>query len=169
MRNKPVEIICQHCKKPAMMHSYRLKNGTGKFCGRACYLAHRWPNSGKCKECGKPSKTRFCKPRCQKDYWNKHGYNVHRHASNWTKKFALIAALGGQCAECGFSDHRALDIDHIDPTKKLRPKDGHYTWGRRFADWKANKENIRLLCANCHRLHTWKSRGFGPRDGLVTE
>ena len=143
------------------MHAYRIRKGTGHYCGQACYLAHRWAKDGKCVGCGEPCKTRFCTPECQKSYWDKSGYKVHKRRRNWERKLALVAGLGGKCAKCGFGDHRALDINHIDPTTKMRPKDGHYNWSRRFADWKANRGNIELLCANCHRLHTWEQRGFG--------
>ena len=51
--------------------------------------------------------------------------------------------------------------NHIDRSKKDRPKDGHYTWGRRFQDWEKHFDNLELLCANCHRILTWEQRNFG--------
>lgn len=88
-----------------------------------------------------------------------------KHPYNWRKKLELIASLGGKCSCCGFSDVRALDIDHIDPSKKVRHKSRGYNWSRRLKDWRSNHGNLRLLCANCHRLHTWEQRGFG--DGIT--
>lgn len=148
------------------MHSYRLKNGTGKYCGQACYLAARWGENQPCTNCGKNSAHRFCTPKCRTEYWNKNSAIIHKAPRNWERKLALIAALGGKCVLCGFDDFRALDIDHIDRSKKIRHKTG-YTWSRRFTDWTANAGNIRLLCANCHRLHTWEQRGFGAALRLV--
>jgi hypothetical protein len=29
-------------------------------------------------------------------------------------------------------------------------------------DWEVNRDNIELLCANCHRLHNWETQYFGP-------
>ena len=69
--------------------------------------------------------------------------------------------LGGKCVKCGINDIRVLDINHKDPTKKERPKDGKYNWTRRFKEWNKNIGNIELLCSNCHRIHTWKQRNFG--------
>jgi len=59
----------------------------------------------------------------------------------------LITKLGGVCVRCGFSDRRALQIDHID--------------GGGVADFKKrgssvyisalrNSEGFQLLCANCN-------------------
>jgi len=73
----------------------------------------------------------------------------------------IMVALGGKCAVCGNDDFRCLDIHHIDPALKTRPKDGIYIMSRRLKDWDANKGNLELLCANCHRLHTWEQRGYG--------
>ena len=145
------------------MHAYRLRKGTGKFCDQACYLAHRWRKSGKCTKCGKSCANRFCSDACRRTYWDANGYAVYgRRNKNWERKHALIKELGGCCETCGNNDHRVLDIDHKNPAGKIKPKNGHYAWSRRFKDWDANKGNLRLLCANCHRLHTWEQRGFGP-------
>lgn len=150
------------------MHSYRLRNGTGKYCGRACYMAARWGGTGQCRQCGEDCATQFCSPVCSKAYWNKNGAAVHKHPRNWRRKLALIESLGGKCIICGFADIRALDINHKNPTTKVRPKTG-YTWGRRFRDWEANAGNLELLCANCHRLHTWEQRGFGRGIVMANE
>ncbi len=168
MRDHPIEITCEHCGKKVMMHSYRIKNGTGKYCSQECYFAHRWPNSGKCKGCGKPSKTRFCTPECQRDYWNKNSGPTHRKRE-WMRKMEIIKNLGGKCSRCGMDDFRCLDIHHIDPSRKQRPKDGSYTMSRRLKDWSANPDNLELLCANCHRLETWEQRGFGSGLDFLSE
>lgn len=165
MRKQPITITCAGCKEPTKMHAYRVRKGTGKYCSQKCYLSHRWDGDRCCKQCGKTCSVRYCSDKCQKAYWNKNGAAVHKHPRNWQRKLALIESLGGKCVKCGFDDVRALDIDHIDPGGKIKPKTG-YTWGRRFKDWAANNGNLRLLCANCHRLHTWEQRGFGRGLGL---
>lgn len=61
----------------------------------------------------------------------------------------------------GATDIRILDINHIDRKLKKRPKKLQYTWQRRLKEWKQNKKNLEILCANCHRIHTWLQMGWG--------
>lgn len=161
MRQKTqVERTCEHCGNTFQIHAYRIKNGTGKFCGQACYLAHRWGKKQPCKNCGKESEYRFCNEYCRQDYWNKNSFAIHKKPRNWEKKFALINELGGKCVICGETDYRVLDIDHIDPSTKLLERKKSGNWINRFKDWESNKGNLRLLCANCHRIHTWEQMGY---------
>jgi len=72
----------------------------------------------------------------------------------------LIRELGGKCIKCGNKDIRVLDINHKDMAKKKRPKKLHYTMYNRLKEWENNKENLELLCSNCHRIHTWVQMGY---------
>lgn len=165
MRSPKIETTCQHCQKPFFVHSYRIKNGTGKYCQQSCYLASRWGERQACKTCGKKSKHRYCSDSCRKEFWNKNGYAIYERANRyWKRKISLINDLGGECVHCGNSDIRVLDIDHIDPSKKMQPGQGRYSWSHRFKDWEKNIGNLRILCSNCHRIHTWDQRGFGPNE-----
>ena len=59
------------------------------------------------------------------------------------QRLAAIAILGGVCKKCGFSDVRALQIDHINGggVKELK----------KVIRSVLNKENkYQLLCANCN-------------------
>jgi hypothetical protein len=132
-------------------------------------MAARWGGSGACRQCGNACETQFCSPGCNKTFWNKNGAAIHKHPRNWARKMEIVKALGGKCVQCGFDDFRALDIDHLDRTKKVKKFKTGWTWGRRFRDWEANRDNLRLLCANCHRLHTWEQRGFGRGLGLLNK
>lgn len=163
MKKTRIKSTCQHCQKTFEMHLYRLAKGTGKYCGQACYLAARWKRTPACERCGKDCQHRFCSDECRNAHWAEHSHAVHKHPGNWKRKLALIKDLGGKCESCGIDDYRVLDIDHIDPTKKLRFKQGR-VWSYRFKDWAANAGNLRLLCANCHRLRTWAQMGHGPRS-----
>lgn len=146
---------CKQCGKEFYIRPSRAGFKMAHFCCQTCYLNHRWKTDG-CQYCGKKCSERYCSEKCKKESANK-----SKSKSNWNRKLSLINTLGGKCVECGFDDYRALDIDHINPSKKIKPKDGKYTWARRFKDWENNKGNIRLLCSNCHRLHTWSQRSFG--------
>ena len=67
-------------------------------------------------------------------------------------RLEIIEQLGGKCVLCGFSDARAIDIDHTDRRRKQRHTS--YTLERRIKDWRKNIAHLRLLCANCHRIET---------------
>ena len=160
-------IHCDDCKKRKCKRCGKVFISDPRFkaeyCSMSCYHKARWNFTGKCKTCGKPvnSKAVYCSDRCRKDYWNKNGYRIHKKNKIWERKIELIKKLGEKCVKCGIFDIRVLDIHHKDHTKKIRPKDGAYTWSRRLKDWEKNIDTIELLCANCHRIHTWQERKFG--------
>lgn len=53
---------------------------------------------------------------------------------------------------------RVLDVDHIDPSRKLRPAHRQYSTPIRLSLWAKEMSNLQLLCANCHRIKTWEDR-----------
>ena len=61
--------------------------------------------------------------------------------------------LGGKCAGCGFTDWRALQVDHVDGGGgfELR-KSGNKRWyyGKVLKSLYANEGVYQLLCANCN-------------------
>ena len=61
--------------------------------------------------------------------------------------------LEAGCEMCGYNEHScALQFDHRDPSKKLF----NVTRGRDYP-WKvflAEIDKCRVLCANCHAVHT---------------
>lgn len=71
------------------------------------------------------------------------------------ERLAVILRLGGHCRRCGFGDIRALELNHIDRSRKLRPKvryPNHILV--RMSDLRQNEDNFEILCANCHRIET---------------
>lgn len=84
----------------------------------------------------------------------KQRYRAH-YGANYYKvnRPMMMRQLGGKCEICGFADPRALQFDHVDPSKKTK----------QFAAYLARKNNtkafdelhfMRLLCANCHAIST---------------
>jgi hypothetical protein len=56
------------------------------------------------------------------------------------------------CADCGFSDHRALDFDHLGDKSfgiSEMVKDG-MSWSSIMAE----ARKCEVVCANCHRIRT---------------
>lgn len=76
-------------------------------------------------------------------------YNARRRAET-------IAFYGGACVRCGFSDVRALHIDHIDGGGKKERDAGRHGL---FELWKITRDDplmarstFQLLCANCNSI-----------------
>ena len=66
------------------------------------------------------------------------------------------------CHKCGERDPRKLEYDHRDPATKMRGisrliVDG-YAWSSSVLRREIRK--CRVLCANCHRVHTIKQQGY---------
>ena len=73
-----------------------------------------------------------------------------------------IEKLGGQCADCGNTDIRVIDFDHIDPATKMINVSSLFG---RFANPEHKKisdeaSKCEIRCANCHRIRTFE---FGRR------
>lgn len=56
------------------------------------------------------------------------------------------------CTDCGFSDQRALQWDHVDPTIKLGNVGGMGNWS---ATWREMAKCV-VRCANCHAIRTYE-------------
>ena len=66
----------------------------------------------------------------------------------------------GKCVKCGETDHRVLDFNHLDQSKKTA---GVTQLAWNLASIKRIKNEIKkceILCANCHRKHTWEQLGW---------
>lgn len=147
---------CEVCNGSFYVQQSRAGRDRARYCSHSCYASKRWSNGGKCLSCGKPAKSRYCSKTCQAQT------NARRkQEAYWTERSEIIRALGGKCRSCGIADIRVLELNHIDPEAKVRPEDGVWSWSRRLRDWRANTTNLEVLCANCHRLHTWEQRGLG--------
>ena len=63
-----------------------------------------------------------------------------------------LDAMGGKCIKCGFSDYRAIQIDHMNGDGKierhlLRRKDYYETV---LASYLKEENRYQLLCCNCN-------------------
>ncbi len=89
----------------------------------------------------------------------------------WRAK--VLEALGGKCCHCGFSDIRALQIDHIhgggqaDQRARGYNNGYSYTFLVNILSEPDFLQNFQLLCANCNWIkksenHEW-NKGVGSR------
>lgn len=75
------------------------------------------------------------------------------------------------CGVCGCKDPRVLEFDHLDPRKKKGSIATLISQGYSWANEKLRKEirKCRVLCANCHRLHTIEQQGYYQHDDVRQE
>jgi 5-methylcytosine-specific restriction endonuclease McrA len=69
-----------------------------------------------------------------------------------------IELLGGQCVQCHCKDIRCLQIDHITPLKGERRL---ITITFYSSIVQGKRENLQILCANCHAIKTYYENGAG--------
>jgi hypothetical protein len=74
----------------------------------------------------------------------------------------IIAIKNNPCMDCGVSyPHYVMDFDHRDPSLKLSNVSSLINMGNKQ---KLLEEIAKcdLVCANCHRIRTYKSLRNGP-------
>ena len=136
---------CVVCKRIKFKHK---ANG---YC-TSCYDKKRYIENPNCKE----SRIRYRKNNPEKIKESQRKY----HKKNRDNLFNL---LGNKCKKCGFTDKRALQIDHINgggnkERKLYNTKDYH----RVVLKSLKNKENkYQLLCANCNWIKRYINKEWG--------
>ena len=69
------------------------------------------------------------------------------------RRLAVLEKFGGKCVRCGFSDPRALQIDHIYGKGSYpRMYSNSLPW-----DMLLNPEKFQLLCANCNWIKRYEN------------
>lgn len=75
-------------------------------------------------------------------------------------RLAVITAFGSKCAECGFSDIRALHIDHVNGggLREWRAFNMDAVKYQRHVALLATSGKYQLLCANHNQIKEWERR-----------
>lgn len=91
-----------------------------------------------------------------------------RYAQEWRKKVRsdLIRLMGGKCVRCGFSDPRALQLDHLKGGgSKERAGGVRYALFMKLIKTR-DFSGFQLLCANCNFIkreeNGEQSKKYGP-------
>ncbi len=71
-------------------------------------------------------------------------------------RIQALALLGGKCCVCGFSDSRALQIDHIIPVRKKERHRDSSSYHFYCQIVQGETDNLQVLCANCHAIKTFE-------------
>ena len=82
------------------------------------------------------------------------------------KRKEVLDHLGGKCQQCGYSDYRALQIDHVNgkgsrERRRLYKSSASYKFYKRV---KLDKKNrYQILCANCN----WIKYADAVRNSII--
>lgn len=90
----------------------------------------------------------------------------HRHE----KRSQILALLGNRCVKCGYSDSRALQIDHIhgNGCKEIRKfKNEDYYYSFVLKQLKSGSKDYQCLCANCNWIKRSENGEFGKNPNLA--
>lgn len=79
----------------------------------------------------------------------------------------VVNYLNGKQCPCGVKDPRMLAFDHIDPSSKTANIADIISKGRKLETLKAEVEKCRVLCHNCHMLHTMEQNGGSYHDKMT--
>ena len=100
-------------------------------------------------------------------YRGKHPDRVRKSVREYTQRqrMTVIELLGRECIKCGFSDIRALQVDHINGggMKELRKGNGSGYFNKIIRSISTKENKYQLLCANCNwikRFENNETRGI---------
>lgn len=138
--------------------NYRVKNPEKQRAADRKYYAK---NREKCIQCAK----NYSKKRTERDpefrakrlqrlkIYARLIWSMHSGLKAW-----VFSQLGDCCSNCGFSNPLALDVHHKDGKNNGESKNTsrksrlYYRWWKKGEIPEAEKANLELLCANCHRI-----------------
>lgn len=94
---------------------------------------------------GKQSRRAYCRA-CTNAAYRDYNRQYHRRLRS-----AAIEFLGGLCVGCGFSDARALQIDHVHGGGNVERRKMSNSYSRKICQKVlAGAPSYQLLCANCN-------------------
>jgi hypothetical protein len=133
----------------------------------SCLARPSLPGKTRCEQCASQRKVYYRRNRTaiikkvgayQRRQWPEK--RAYFREYNRKLRLKVIAYLGGKCTDCGFSDARALQVDHKDGDgwRELKAGPGFRGGYARYRSILAGKEKGRyqLLCSNCNWIKRWE-------------
>lgn len=104
-------------------------------------------------------------------YANQEKVLAKRREYNARIRQFIVDFFGGSCMWCGYSDIRALQVDHInsdgaeDRRNGMNSKSAMYKFIRENAD--LSKQKYQLLCANCNSIKRVEKKEYARWTGAI--
>ena len=113
----------------------------------------------------------FCKAHYSQNYNENHllACAARNHASKQRRRNAVLVLLGDVCKRCGFSDKRALQIDHIWGGGRQEYKRLYdcYTMCAKILKMDKPEDEYQILCANCNWIKRCENGEIGGNRNHV--
>lgn len=142
--------MCSKCHQNKQSSEYYVKNSATK-------LLH-----AQCKECYKSHRRTY-----YSQHYTKYGdeYRARARVNRLkTREFLHEKILeylkGKSCSICGQTDIRTFEFDHINPESKSFGIANGIRYGRKWDTILDEIAKCRVLCANCHKIHTANQRSW---------
>ena len=90
---------------------------------------------------------------------HKAAYKARSLAQTRAQRQLVIQTFGGKCVQCGFSDWRALQIDHINGGGR-QDRSRFATKYSYLKSVLATPDKYQLLCANCNWIKRYEKREY---------
>ena len=107
---------------------------------------------------------KFCSDKCKTASYRKDGRYEGYHSTKRANRRELLSKIKQEkgCARCGYNAHpAALDFNHLDPTEKEFRISSDVTSLEKTL---REIEKCEVLCANCHRIHTYEQKHYTNRN-----
>jgi hypothetical protein len=96
---------------------------------------------------------------CDNAYYNRKKKEYDRQKRNFLASYKMEQG----CAVCGYNEHpAALTFDHIDPDHKAFDIASYGC--RNWPDLLKEVAKCRVLCANCHNIHSYNNYDCDNRN-----
>lgn len=107
---------------------------------------------------------KYCSSKCKTQAYREAGKYDGYHSNKRAKRRELLSRIKLErgCARCGYNEHpAALDFNHLDPTEKAFRISSDVTSLEKTL---LEIEKCEVLCANCHRIHTYEQNHYTKRN-----
>jgi len=142
--------ICSKCGKQKEESEFFVKE---KISGRL---------HAQCKQCYKIHRKSYYDQHYAKygDEYRKRA-NIRRDKVRKELHDNMVAFLKNKtCIICGEPDVRTFEFDHIEPALKSFGISQGIRAGKKWVEILEEIKKCRILCANCHKIHTANQRGW---------
>jgi len=102
-------------------------------------------------------------------YNSMHRTKIRSWSRDYNKRVRkkILSFFGDKCKKCGFSDPRALQLDHVNGGGSAYSKIFGNGNTSRYRDIKLHPEKYQLLCANCNWIKREENREVTPLKSEV--